>query len=973
MDQSVQRAVGAVGDQFYVTHCTTADSKLNNPGYTVRAASSDDRDALDAAFRYPPYELPIDMWRDLPAVSAAPRRLARTVRPEGGVWAVHSAYLATDTVGRDRSYFSHLLLLNTADPAAVLESWGAGEWVTSYPQGATKERDRRALPVGTLVGEAALTAFLGNHPPAPTELSLAVCPPRLRGNTKERRDLLARVLQAMLLLAAQEDEHRRRLYIHAEPGLVAMLLYGAARLLPRTVIDNLTFTTYEPYHRNIRDYKLAEVVGTYLGQPENGKGLDPDLGTTRGIALDTIVPASSSPELRIPLAESLPAGVNELIDLAVRGKWKLVPGVLRDLGPDPSGLHMAGRVIARAEGLNRVDAGVATIEELLAIQNDPQGASELQKRADKVWKVVKPAALDPRRTDVRTAFRVLIADRVKELWKEASSAIRKAKFSTWDSLWTVIRKAVGDKESQNLLKELVSDEEKEAELLELPTPVRNKMRDACVEVALLPPRPLLVPVGLGELDPLLGAVPDWAGYTAFVLLAKPELGWIKHVLVAADRKEMRKRAYAFLLTAPPAALAAYVHAARSYLDTDAYFLEVLFQKFTPSTAKLMDTLLEAKILEPSDWMKLCTAVGMTLNDWGEYLLEKERLAQLLVGLGGDGVGKDVWQGYLNSLTPALVSPDLIEVEEGDDPQVIHEWERKVHGHLRTARERLIAAGVKLVQALPPGGVQKLFAADNLLKWAKTPAYAESDGPEEVKLACERFTIDPISLVEVAYRVGKYDRYDPETQAQQFAPLLALFKVCFPVDHNWNTASRATREAIRLSLQSPPTTQAAFQVLLLYACVWEGHYPALHTDATIKLHPKAVGWLSGQVIGPAKKTASKAPPSPFEVVDEQFAEEIADSESEQGDDDFNVDPTVKGKTGKRTSRGASRTKKEAEEPATGRRPRRKSDSKMGMWLIVGAIVVVLALVVGVVIKYANKPAEPKPDPAKESPKQKDKGK
>jgi hypothetical protein len=60
------------------------------------------------------------MWRDLPLPGATPRRLARTDHPDGGVWVVYSTYLAKDTVGRDRSYFSHLYLVNSADPAAVL-------------------------------------------------------------------------------------------------------------------------------------------------------------------------------------------------------------------------------------------------------------------------------------------------------------------------------------------------------------------------------------------------------------------------------------------------------------------------------------------------------------------------------------------------------------------------------------------------------------------------------------------------------------------------------------------------------------------------------------------------------------------------------------------------------------------------------------------------------------------------------------
>ena len=116
MGQPERHANSAGGDQFYVTHCTVTDSVLNNPGYTARAASATEPTALDAAFHYPPYELPIDLWRDLPPPALAPRRLARTKNPKGGVWAVHSAYLAKDTVDRDRSYFSHLLLLPDADP-----------------------------------------------------------------------------------------------------------------------------------------------------------------------------------------------------------------------------------------------------------------------------------------------------------------------------------------------------------------------------------------------------------------------------------------------------------------------------------------------------------------------------------------------------------------------------------------------------------------------------------------------------------------------------------------------------------------------------------------------------------------------------------------------------------------------------------------------------------------------------------------
>jgi hypothetical protein len=61
------RAATLTGDQFYVTHCATADSVTNAPGYSVRAASAtDDPGALREGLEYPPYELPLGMWKVSP-------------------------------------------------------------------------------------------------------------------------------------------------------------------------------------------------------------------------------------------------------------------------------------------------------------------------------------------------------------------------------------------------------------------------------------------------------------------------------------------------------------------------------------------------------------------------------------------------------------------------------------------------------------------------------------------------------------------------------------------------------------------------------------------------------------------------------------------------------------------------------------------------------------------------------------------
>ena len=415
------------------------------------------------------------------------------------------------------------------------------------------------------------------------------------------------------------------------------------------------------------------------------------------------------------------------------------------------------------------------------------------------------------RPDVRKSFRKLLAqsEHVEELWEEGFDALLKEDYRKWDLLWLAIREAIGQEETRKLLNKVVGSEKNEGKLTRLPTEVRARLRTACAEAGLMPPQSLLVPVGLGELEPLLASPPDCAGYSAFVLMARDELGWLEHI-PPSDRPRMRKRAREFLYTATPAALAAYVHAARDYLDTNSYFLDVLFTPYSPAAAKLMDKLLSVDTLEPGDWMKLCRSVGLTQNQWGEYLLEKDRLANLLYGLRGDEGGREVWDAYLSSLTSAVISPAMIEVNAGDDPRVIHDWERKVHGHLRLAAERLAKIGVKLAPALPEGGVVRLFAANNLIKWMDDPASAERDGWEEVNHACAIYEVDPLHLVSVAFHEGGFDQCDPGTEAKSLAPILALFRTCFPVDANFNTASRAAREAVRLSHECPAPVRRALR-------------------------------------------------------------------------------------------------------------------------------------------------------------------
>ena len=158
---STGTAGGTGPHQFYVTHCARTDSVLNTVGFSVRASSSTEPGLLKSAMEYPAYELPMDMWAKKPGRSEAPRRLAR-VRVDGGVMVVHTSYLEKDTMNRDRSYFTHVVLLPEARPADVLKSWNSEGWMTDYASGQDKalKAPRGLMPPGSEVSDKALGEFL---------------------------------------------------------------------------------------------------------------------------------------------------------------------------------------------------------------------------------------------------------------------------------------------------------------------------------------------------------------------------------------------------------------------------------------------------------------------------------------------------------------------------------------------------------------------------------------------------------------------------------------------------------------------------------------------------------------------------------------------------------------------------------------------------------------------------------------------
>jgi hypothetical protein len=484
-------------------------------------------------------------------------------------------------------------------------------------------------------------------------------------------------------------------------------------------------------------------------------------------------------------------------------------------------------------------------------------------------RVVPPPTRDALLARVRTG-----EAGVKAVWEEAVDAVLKGDYGNWAARWVVLRE-VDHAGARKRLAAFVGDDKSQEWLTRASVEARGRLRSVCADVGLQPPPPLLVPVGPGELEPLLKLPPESAGYTAFVLLAPDRLGWLSHV-PAADRGPMRNRAREFLYAAPLPAVAAYFGAARPHLNADPAFFEVLFKPYSLPAATLMDKLLAATVLQPNDWLNLCTRVGLTQDKWGEFLLENGRLARLLVGLGDHGA--DAWAAYLGALTGGLLSPDLVDASDGTESKAVHDWERKVHSYLKVAAERLTQAGHKLTPLLPAGGLQKLQAAGDLVRWVDEPATADRDTPEDIKTACERFAVDRLALVRAAYKRGKYDRLQLPAEWLKLKPVVRLFGRCYPVGSQYHLVRLAVTQWLKLSEDCPAATRAEFQAHFVLEVVPEAHYANLLGEIRqLPFEPQAVAALRQHLSPPTEAPidlGSSDSDSEFELTLDDSPDEIS---------------------------------------------------------------------------------------------------
>jgi len=427
--QGKRGADSAAIDQLYVTHCLYGEGVSREAGFGVRASSTLDPLLLRFAVEYPPHEWPPGLDG---GETAGPRRLALVRVPGGRTALIHSVARQRDDGGRANDFLSHMLFAGEFDVRGALASWGSPEWAADCAGDLDKEMPARDdLPLGDPVADRALTAFL-QAPSLATDPALATltCPGRLAEDRERRRQLLTVVLRGSLqVVEAGPAAARGRLYLLAEPGLVALLLYGAARLLPRGVAASLTFSTYENALTALRSYRHAQIVGTWMADP--ARGLDPEFFSTRGYALDTFNHRFSD-----ELAADPDAALDQWVELAARGEWATIDRLHALLGETTTSVVSYKEGVKAARLARRLSSGRASDEDLLTLRQYTWGPALLEEHEAEVWPIVRDGSLSNPR--LRKEYADLLRAHLPELEAQVALALRKDPPGEWQSYWRLV-------------------------------------------------------------------------------------------------------------------------------------------------------------------------------------------------------------------------------------------------------------------------------------------------------------------------------------------------------------------------------------------------------------------------------------------------------------------------------------------------------------------------------------------------------
>ncbi len=298
--------------QFVFTHCSQHESCNGEAGFQMRLRSCDDGPMQEFTEKLS-YE-PLDTQLQDP--EASPHRHAWLKYPGDGkdtYVLAHSRYLGRDTEGRWGNFFTRTIFFpKRLSLKRVLQCCDSPLWndLDFGNKGIEFSEKFPGVPErGQKVGDHQLQAFLRDEP-FPGRLG-ELAP-------RQRQRLLA--WTATACLKALNSANFRHVYIHGEPSLVALLLYGVATILPEGFLRQLTFSTYEKPGQRLRSFQSAVVIGTITDHPE--EGLHDEFLAQQGLFVDTFTQICS-PEVQTPLFGQL----DDYVFLAANGEW----GKLKEL------------------------------------------------------------------------------------------------------------------------------------------------------------------------------------------------------------------------------------------------------------------------------------------------------------------------------------------------------------------------------------------------------------------------------------------------------------------------------------------------------------------------------------------------------------------------------------------------------------------------------------------------------------------
>jgi len=211
--------------QFYAAGPLATSPLTPSVRATSRGLGSDE---LETALHFANYATPPARGSDV--TTPLPVRLSLLNSTSGRV--------LTHITPNGNKYFAHSLLNvpATADAQLAIQTWGSPQWQKHDPDSTAELPELPYLPVADVLDDAALREWL---------------------TTPTRRDLLEFALTALL-----GTSPTTRIVLAAPADDMAKIVYAITRALPSGLLDDFTFSTYEPDPLNCTARLMGHETGS---------------------------------------------------------------------------------------------------------------------------------------------------------------------------------------------------------------------------------------------------------------------------------------------------------------------------------------------------------------------------------------------------------------------------------------------------------------------------------------------------------------------------------------------------------------------------------------------------------------------------------------------------------------------------------------------------------------------------------------